>query len=137
MFSGPLLEVEISIPQALVNYNIANGIVSPPPLKGYAIIDTGAFPTCVDVTSISSLGVQPVNIRPTLTPAGTVNQNTYPVHVKFPGTSIEIEFQETFSANLSGQNFNGQPILALVGRDILSSCILIYNGLTGEYSLSH
>lgn len=137
MTSGPLLEVEISIPQALINYNNANSIASPLPQSGYAIIDTGAFPTCIDVTAVSSLDVQPVNIRQTLTPAGPVNQNTYPIHVKFPGTSIEIEFQEALSANLSGQNFNGRPILALVGRDILSSCILIYNGLTGEYSLSH
>ena len=35
-----------------------------------------------------------------------------------------------------GVNIREQGILALIGRDLLSSCILIYNGLEAQYTLA-
>lgn len=35
-----------------------------------------------------------------------------------------------------GVNIREQGIIALIGRDILSSCILIYNGVEAQYTLA-
>ena len=56
---------------------------------------------------------------------------------KFPGTSIDLDFGEVIGADLQGQVFNGQPIIALIGRDILSDCVFIFNGKSGMYTLAH
>ena len=134
---GPLLSVEITIPTALVQlYNQTKQAI-PAPITGWAILDTGAYRTCIDNTTIQSLGVNAVGLEDTLTPAGRKKQNTYPAHFKFPGTTIDLDFGEVIGADLQGQKYNNQNIIALVGRDILSACILIYNGKSGMYTLSH
>lgn len=137
MMVGPILNVEISIPTALANLYSKTGISIPQPISGLAILDTGAYRTSVDNKTITSLGVQPVGLEPTLTPSGRKNQNTYPAHVKFPGTTIDLDFNEALGADLEEQKVNNQPIIALVGRDILSQCVFIYNGAMGTYTLAH
>ncbi len=135
--AGPLLNVEISIPTALAQlYNQIKKPI-PPPITGWALLDTGAYRTCVDNHTIQSLGVSAVGLEPTLTPAGKKDQNTYPAHFKFPGTNIDLDFGEVIGADLKGQTFNNQPIIALVGRDILSECVFIFNGKAGMYTLAH
>lgn len=134
---GPLLSVEISIPAALADlYNQMKQPI-PQPKTGFAMLDTGAFRTCVDNTTIQGLGVRPVGLEPMLTPSGRKNQNTYPDHFRFPGTSIDLEFSAALGADLTEQTFNGQPIIALVGRDILAESVFIYNGLAGMFTLTH
>ncbi len=47
------------------------------------------------------------------------------------GTSAVINAHQAL-----GVNIREQGIIALIGRDILSSCILIYNGLEAQYTLA-
>lgn len=35
-----------------------------------------------------------------------------------------------------GANLESQGLIALIGRDLLASCVLVYNGLDGSFSLS-
>lgn len=129
---GPLIRVEISIPLALATYNQQNGIAIPSPKIGFALIDTGCSITSIDDATISSLGVNPVGVRPVGTASGGHDANLYPAHVKFPDTKIEIDYNSVLSAKLVGQG-----IIALIGRDILSECVLVYNGTTGMYTFAH
>lgn len=135
--AGPLVNVEISIPTALAQLFNQNKQPIPSPITGWAMLDTGAYRTSVDNTTIQSLGVSAVGRESTLTPSGHKDQNTYPAHFKFPGTTIDLDFNEALGADLKGQLFNEQPIIALVGRDILSACLFIYNGSSGMYTLTH
>lgn len=134
---GPLVNVEVSIPTVLANYYQQNGIRIPPPISGFALIDTGCTYTSVDDSTVRGLGLLPVGTVTGLTAGGQVVHNKYPAHVKFVGTNIEIEYNSVVSANLQGQTYNNQPIITLIGRDILAGCILIYNGLTGMYTFAH
>lgn len=135
--AGPLINVEISIPTPLAQHYNQLRLPIPSPVSGWAILDTGAYRTSIDNTTIQNLGVSTVGLEQTLTPAGKKEQNLYPAHVKFPGTSIDLEFNQALGADLQEQSFNNQPIIALVGRDILSACLFVYNGTSGMYTLTH
>ena len=135
--AGPLINVEISIPNALATYNQQNSVPIPSAKSGYALIDTGCSFTSVDDSTVSSLGVKPVGLGKVGTAGGQRQVNLYPAHVKFPGTQIEIDYSSVLSADLNGQNFKGTPIIALIGRDILAQCVLVYNGITGMYTFAH
>jgi hypothetical protein len=37
---------------------------------------------------------------------------------------------------LQGQNVNGQPLIALVGRDILRQGLFVYSGIGGFFTLA-
>lgn len=135
--AGPIVEVEISIPNSLATFYTRINLPIPTPKTGFAIIDTGCKITSVDDGTIKGLGVSPVGVGTTNTAAGQVTQNIYPAHVKLPRTTIEIDYNSVFSSDLSKVIFNGQPIIALIGRDILAHCVFIYNGKSGMYTFAY
>lgn len=134
--TGPLLGVEVAIPKELADLLTSETKVIPSPKAGYALIDTGATRSGVDHSIITEMGVQPVGIAKILTAGGGVEQNLFPAHFRFPGENIEIDFSSVLGVNLKGQNVNGHPIIVLLGRDILSKFIFIYNGPGGFFSIA-
>lgn len=62
--------------------------------------------------------------------------NLYPAHFMFPTTNIEIDFTSVVGVDLSGQIINSQQLIALIGRNVLSMGILVYNGTTGTFSFA-
>ncbi len=136
VMTGPVLGVEVSIPKELVDLLTTQNKTIPSPKAGYALIDTGATRSGVDHSIITELGVQPVGVAKTLTAGGEVEQNLFPAHFRFPGENIDIDFSSVLGVNLKGQHVNGQPIIALLGRDILSRFVFIYNGPGGFFSIA-
>jgi len=136
VMTGPILGVEVSIPKELADLLTAEKKAMPSPKAGYALIDTGATRSGVDHSIITELGVQPVGVAKTLTAGGEVEQNLFPAHFRFPGENIDIDFSSVLGVNLKGQHVNGQPIIALLGRDILSRFVFIYNGPGGFFSIA-
>ena len=47
------------------------------------------------------------------------------------GLPVSIDATRAYGANLAPQG-----LVALIGRDILAKCVLIYNGSDGSFSLS-
>lgn len=136
VITGPILSVEVSIPKELAEKYTKEKKVIPNPKTGFALIDTGASISGVDKSVITQLGVQPVGITNTLTAAGEVEQNLYPAHFKCPGENIDIDFTSVLGVDLRGQQINKHPVIALLGRDVLSRFMLIYNGPGGFFSLA-
>ena len=58
---GPIVEVEIRIPQPLQRQLAEEGQSIPHPISGIAEIDTGASITGVEMNVLQSLGIQPVS----------------------------------------------------------------------------
>lgn len=85
---------------------------------------------------MSNLGVNPIGITTNHTPAGQVLHSLYPAHFTFPATKLEVDFASVVGVDLSGQIINGQQLIALIGRDVLSMGILIYNGTAGTFSFA-
>ena len=129
---GPLLPVNIQLPTALATYLSQNGKTVPAPVSGQALIDTGASISAVDASVIQSLGVQPVGVVKVNTPSGSANQNQYPVQFVFPGTNLP----SLEGTHAIGSVLKSQGILALIGRDVLSRFVLVYNGPGGFITLA-
>ncbi len=125
------MQVELSVPDELAQYLTDNNLPVPAPITGMGLIDTGASITAVDVSIIQSLGIQPVGISNVFTPQGSTQQELFPVKLSFIGTPIIFNF-----SSVLGSELRNQGILALIGRDVLSRCILIYNGPAGHFSFS-
>jgi hypothetical protein len=137
--SGALLAVEISAPQPLIDLLTNEGKPIPVSKTGYGLIDTGAHLTTLHEDFVKDLGVNTVGAYDMSTPAGGVeSHNTYPVHLKVPSHAIDVDLPEIITADLS--HFltpQGDIIIGLIGRDFLSTCILIYNGHLGMYTLAN
>lgn len=136
--NGPLLAVEISPPQPLVDFLTKNNKPIPPTITGHGLIDTGATVTTLHEAFIKQLGVKTVGSQNMTTPSGGVEvHNTYPVRLKVPSHGVDVELPEIITADLAKfLTPSGQPIIGLIGRDFLASCILIYNGELGMYTLA-
>jgi predicted aspartyl protease len=106
-----------------------------------ALVDTGASFTSIEPqVLVTALG---------LTPTGTIDIVT-------PSTGKDVHTTDTYDVDflIGGQSpadaplrmpnlrvaacelFLRQGIHALIGRDVLKTCILIYNGTTNTFSLS-
>jgi len=130
--AGPRVQVEVHISPVLATYLSQRGEAIPAPISGEALFDTGASISAVDMAAITNLGLNPMGVASVHTPGGTVQQNLYPVTFLFPQlANIKAVFN-----SVMGSELKSQGIIALVGRDFLSNCLLIYNGPAGIFSIS-
>ena len=121
---GPRLPVQIGITETLASTYAEQGQEIPAPIDGYALFDTGASRTCVDEGVLTSLGLLPVERIGMATPSGLGEASIYTCALYFPGYPLP-DLDPSFVA---GVQLQGQDYLALIGRDILSDMILIYDG---------
>lgn len=86
------------------------------------------------------LGLNPIGTIMSGTAAGQAKHNRYPARLEFPGEGIDRDFNSVTGVDLSGQTVHltsGQiPIIALIGRDVMSDWIFTYNGVGGFISIS-
>jgi len=130
---GPILNVEISLPQKIAEIYDQTGKAIPAPKTGLALFDTGASNTCVDLKIIESLGIPSIGIQTVYTPQGSCQQDKYPAKISFPGTTLPaVEF-----GSIYGSTLQSQGIIALIGRDLLSNFVFTYNGPGGFITLSY
>jgi len=96
-------------------------------------MDTGASASAVDENIIKALGIQPIGQCALATPSQSVGvASVYRVKVSFPQTT----FGGAAEWSVIGCDLAPQGIIALVGRDILSQCILIFNGPARIFTLT-
>jgi len=108
-------------------------------VAGFALIDTGASVSAVDVTVVQRLGVQPIGTVLVGTAGGPQQQATFPARFTFPGTPLPgLNFGSLLGSNLAGQMVAGHqgPLIALLGRDLLQRFVMVYNGPGAMVSLS-
>lgn len=134
--NGPILDISVSIPQALANLYARQQIPLPSPITGIALIDTGATRSCVHGPIMSQLGVNPIGVVTTGTAAGPVLHSLFPVHFTFPAAGIDFDFSAVVGVDLSRQIINGQQLIALIGRDVLARGIFVYNGPLGAFTFA-
>jgi predicted aspartyl protease len=133
---GPLLEVFLDISQARRNTLSQAGVIIPKPIQVTALIDTGASCSCIDPSVIQKLNITPTGSGAVSTPlTGKTLQlcNKYDISVLL--VHPEINYQIGAIPVLESKVF-GQGIHALLGRDVLSKCLFIYNGTTQQYTIS-
>jgi predicted aspartyl protease len=111
---------------------LRQGVAVPTPVSGYGLVDTGASRTCIDETTAKQMGL-PLVDRVSIASAShsSTLRNVYPVTVEIVGLPHQIHALHAVGAALRSQG-----LVALLGRDVLESCTLFYNGVSGEITIS-
>ncbi len=128
---GPVFDVAIAIPEELSIRFVKDKMAVPMPVKVSAMIDTGADCSVVTPEIMRSLGIHPIDWVPVIT-AGRPEQTCplYCARIIF-SNNISIETSEIIGASLYNPS-----IQCLLGRDVLKSCLFIYNGQDEIITLS-
>lgn len=135
----PLIDlvVAVSAPRAQALTAAGQAVPAPQALRG--LIDTGASCTCVDPMIFTALGLQPTGTVPMLTPStGVIPQDadTYDVGILIPnGQELPLIFPVL--AVSASELYLAQGFHALIGRDVLADCLLIYNGKLPYVTLAY
>lgn len=126
--------VAVSGPRALLLKSAAKSM--PSPVRARLLIDTGATTTCLDPRVLQTLGLAPTgrgfmrtpSTGSTLHPCNTFDVSLTITHATAP---LFLDNLAVFESDFSGQGIDG-----LIGRDVLASCLLIYDGQAQSYTLS-
>ncbi len=128
---GPLVQV-VLMPLDTGNQAFVGRSKKIAPVNGYALIDTGAQSTCIDQNAAERAGLAIVDTGKIA--SATHSEHEVPI---FAGKLDFVAFSGGVSAHRAyGANLSSQNLVALIGRDVLQKCVLIYNGLDGSFSLA-
>ncbi len=127
---GPVVQVSVTVEQNTGKGLASQGKPVPPPQTGQALIDTGASNSCIDDEVAKKLGL-PVIDQGFMVSATheKVPCNIYPVLISSPIMNFNIP-------RAMGAALVSQGLVAIIGRDVLQSCTLFYNGPAGQFTLS-
>jgi hypothetical protein len=133
---GPQLHLYVGVSQPRQQALKDAGLEVPQPILIRGLVDTGASSTAVDPTIIEKLGLSATGAMPILTPSTgdkPHQANTFDVSiaVPLPPFNFNIAAMQVFESSL-----NVQGIQALIGRDILANCLLVYDGRANIFSLA-
>jgi predicted aspartyl protease len=108
------------------------GKPTPPPVNGWALLDTGASNTCIDDEEAQKMNLPVIGVGSMSSAShAKTPSNIYPIQIEFTGFPIRFQSPRTMGAALKEIG-----LLLLIGRDLLQYCTLFYNGGTGQITLS-
>ena len=135
---GPVLKILIAVSEARSDALVKAQELLPNPVLVVGLVDTGASCTCVDTDIISQLDI-PVSGNTKVYTPSTGNQ---PMDADQFDIGLAIFASEKEQPHLVrnlpvvGCDFKDQGYKVLIGRDVLSRCMLVYNGILGQYTLA-
>ena len=141
MPDGPMVNAVVLVSMARQTALTAAGVPIPNHVQIRALVDTGASATCIDPSVLQSLGLTPTGSTMVNTPttgSTPVQIDQYDVSILVPGATaahtplIFNNIPVICTELLAAQGFH-----ALIGRDILSQCLLTYNGDLGQFTLAY
>ena len=132
LLAGPRLEVLIGVSEPTHQAIRETGQEPPEPVRVRALIDTGASTTVIAASLVPRLGLFPSGSKNILTPSCADHEAiTYDISLYFPSHNMPFPHVCVIAAPLDGQG-----ISCLIGRDILSRGLLIYEGYANRFILS-
>jgi predicted aspartyl protease len=133
----PVVELYVGVGAAEWEVRAESGLTLPGALRIDALLDTGASRTLVAREILDALGLLPVRETDVFT-ASTgwhpLSAGLYVVSLSWAG-----EVTGALDPNVqvaAGDGLGGLGVQALVGRDVLSRALLVYNGPRGEFTLA-
>jgi len=133
---GPIISLIVGASAPRIQALQAANLPIPTPVTLRCLIDTGASGTCLDTTAIAPLGLSPTGTTLISTPSTGANPhqcNTFDVGIMFYHTENSRVFG---TVPVMATDFSAQQIDGLLGRDILSSCLFVYDGAAGIFSIA-
>jgi len=104
-----------------------------PPEQLYALVDTGAVESCIDADLAMRLNLPVIDRRNISGAHGAKEVNVHLAHIHVPSL-LHIIYGPFCAVDLAG---GGQQHRALIGRTFLRSFTMVYEGRTGNVTLSN
>jgi len=136
---GAFFPIEVHVPPKIAEALTKVGKPVPKGVAGLGLIDTGATLTCISEDVLKTLGLNPFDVVNSGTADGQKKQNVYPARIVFPTKGWTLDLQKAVGVNLAGQiipKTPPEPIIALLGRNLLQHWIFTYNGAGGFWTVS-
>ena len=136
---GAFFPIEVHVPPKIAEALTKTGKPVPKGIAGLGLIDTGATLTCISEDVLKTLGLNPFDIVNSGTADGPKKQSVYPARIVFPTKGWTLDLQKAVGVNLAGQiipKTPPEPIIALLGRNLLQHWIFTYNGVGGFWTVS-
>jgi hypothetical protein len=127
---GAIAPIRIGVSQPRTEFLQSKGLQAPPLLEVFALLDTVASRTVVSKRICEQLGLKVRNVI-LMTSASHENVPTpeYDIQILMDLARFHVGTIFVLGAELAGQSFQ-----CLIGRDIMSLGIFIYNGVDDSYS---
>ena len=112
----------------------------PKPVQVQAMIDTGASCVSVDPTVLQQLSLTPTGTTSVFTPstgAQPATLNQYDIGLMIPSTANHPALIHATIPVIECELLAAQGFHVLIGRDVLSRCLLTYDGQSGLFSLAY
>lgn len=114
----------------------ANGKSIPNPVRLFGLVATGASGTYVDPVHLEKLDLSPTCQTTIHTPSSKgspepCNQYDVSITLIHPGLQLQIQAIPVIESELRSQGLD-----ALIGRDILGRCLLVYDGVEATFTLA-
>lgn len=137
--AGPVLNAGVAVSEGRRNALAAAGQNIPPIQPVRALVDTGASFTSIDPQVLAALNLTPTGTIEIVTPStgqATHTTETYDVDFTIGAAPTDTPLVIPNLRIAACELFLRQGIHALIGRDIMRRCILIYNGEMNFFTLS-
>jgi len=129
---GVVMDVALAVDAVTAGSLRNGGQAIPTPVTAQALVDTGCTITSIDDSIVQQLGLIVRGYSTTHTAGGPITSGQYLVGLSFPGTNLNGRtLHRVQSVNLSGQ-----PFKVLIGRDLMASWNINYNGPAGFISIA-
>jgi|APMI01.1.fsa_nt_gi hypothetical protein len=135
----PLIGVYVGVSEPRAQALMKAGRSVPPPVYTTLLIDTGASSTCIDGARLGQLELDATGLVEIETPSTRGVPHScqgfdvsLQIRPQTAGLAFVIPALPIIETGGFGFGFDG-----LLGRDVLSQCILIYNGVSKRYVLSY
>lgn len=132
---GPLIDVKIMLPSSRVQALKRAKRPYAPPQTILALVDTGASCSAVDEHVINGLGLSKRGVAFIHTPT---TGDEYECRNEYDACLVVGEGQPgaiVFTLPVIESGFASRGFLALIGRDVLCSCTLVYDGPASRFTL--
>jgi hypothetical protein len=115
------------------------GLPVPKPVVVDALVDTGASHTCVDPWVLRKLSLSPTGTTQVSTPSTgetPAEHELYDMSLTIYAADEQPPLvHETIA--VIGCRLTPQGMDVLIGRDVLEGCLLVFDGVSGTFSLAY
>lgn len=125
---GPSIQVAVSHVPAAQALGQAQNVTE----TVHALVDTGACQSCIDIDLATKLKLPVVDVQNIAGAGGAAQHDVYMAMVQIPALNFHQRGRFTGVKLQDG----GQVHQVLLGRTFLESCILIYDGVKGQVTIT-
>ena len=133
---GPVITIVVGVSEPHAQALKTAGKAQPSPIAIRALIDTGARCTCVDPLVLTALGLSATGKVSMHTPStgGVAHScSQFDVSILIPSAVLSRRFA---AVPVIESSLSTTGIQALIGRDLLESCLMVYDGANRTITLA-